>query len=126
MSGSRIVGYGLNSGDLERAVEFYTEVFGFHATKAEAAPFPEWVLQHDEGPEVHLMLVDAHADSEVARGWGRGVLVVEDAAELCRQVRARGLPVLRDALPVAGHPVIVALVEDPDGNRIEVVQYEST
>jgi lactoylglutathione lyase len=51
------------------------------------------------------------------------VIAVDDAAAVCERARAQGLRVKREPSPSrAGTGATIAVIEDPDGNPIEIVQ----
>jgi catechol 2,3-dioxygenase-like lactoylglutathione lyase family enzyme len=109
-------------GDIERSLAFYTQRLGFETEKRTGTVFA--VVSHGD-----LRLLLSAPGSVGARpmpdgrvqgpgGWNRIVLYVDDLASSVRTLAAAGIR-LRSAIEVVpgGRQV---LVEDPDGNPIEL------
>jgi catechol 2,3-dioxygenase-like lactoylglutathione lyase family enzyme len=108
--------------DLERSVAFYTQRLGFETEKRTGTVFA--VVSHGD-----LRLLLSAPGSAGARpmpdgrtqgpgGWNRIVLYVDDLASSVRALEAGGVR-LRNAIEVVPGGKQV-LVEDPDGNPIEL------
>jgi len=110
--------------DVERAVAFYTEHFGFELRSSAAPAFADVV----RGP---LRLLLSGPKSSAGRpmpdgrvpepgGWNRIHLIVDDIAREVARLREAGLTFRHDVVTGPGGQQI--LVEDPAGNPIELFQ----
>ena len=121
----------LRVGDLERAIEFYTEVLGMKLLRRkdyEAGRFTlAFVGYRAESEEAAIELTynwdTDHYD--LGDGFGHIAIEVPDAHAACEQIRERGGRVVREAGPMKHGNTVLAFVEDPDGYRIELIQAES-
>jgi lactoylglutathione lyase len=89
----------LRVGNLQRSIDFYTNVLGMT------------LLRTSENPEYKYTLAFV--------GYGKNP---EDAAEACARVKAQGGNVTREAGPVKGGSTVIAFVTDPDGYKIELIE----
>ena len=110
--------------DVEQAVDFYTQNFGFTLGHNAAPAFAE-VLRG------HLRLLLAGPDSSAGRpmsdgrkpgpgGWNRIHFIVEDIAAEVDRLRSAGLRFRNDIISGPGGQQI--LLDDPSGNPIELFQ----
>jgi lactoylglutathione lyase len=118
----------LRVGDLQRAIDFYTQVLGMQ------------LLRRSENPEYKYSLAfvgyegnPAQAEIELTYNWGTDTyemgtafghlaLGVPDVAAACEKIRASGGNITREAGPVKGGTTVIAFVTDPDGYKIELIQ----
>jgi catechol 2,3-dioxygenase-like lactoylglutathione lyase family enzyme len=112
-------------GDVDRAVAFYTGVLGF-VLEQQMGPAFARVVRGDltlwlAGPTSSAArpMPDGRAP-EAGRGWGRFVLEVEDLDATVASVRAAGAGFRNDIVSGPGGRQI--LVDDPDGNPIELFE----
>jgi len=125
---THIAGFGINVDDLDRSVEFYTQVLGLQEkTKIDLGDLHE-VLVGGDGDAARILLVK-HADRadapEPGSGFEKIVLATGDVDALHEQVVANGGTSVEDPHGVAEHNVRVAMVRDPDGYLLELVQYQA-
>jgi lactoylglutathione lyase len=121
----RLSGFGINVDDLDRSVEFYTQVLGLQEkTKIDLGELHE-VLVGGEDDRTAILLVK-HADRTDVPTPGTGfekiVLVANDIDALYQRVgRSGGTPV-QEPWTLARLGMKVALVRDPDGYLIELIE----
>jgi catechol 2,3-dioxygenase-like lactoylglutathione lyase family enzyme len=115
----------LSISDLDRSVSFYTKGLGLTApTRLDNPASVEVPLLFPAGGP-SLLLIKAKGPGPAAGGpprIGRVVINVADIAALQARLEAAGYHL---AEPITENPtrhVSVALVEDPDGNELELVQ----
>jgi lactoylglutathione lyase len=115
-------------GNLERAIDFYTNVLGMRVLRTTDRPEQKYTLAFvgygDEREHAVLELtynygVDRY---DVGTGYGHVAIEVDDAAAMCDSVRAKGGTVTREAGPVKGGTTVIAFVQDPDGYKIELIE----
>ena len=121
----------LRVGDLERSLDFYTNVLGMQLLRRTDRPEQRYTLAFvgygDERTNAVLELtynygVDRY---DVGTGYGHVASEVEDAARACDAVRAKGGTVTREAGPVKGGTTVIAFVQDPDGYKIELIEHKA-
>ncbi len=123
-----ISGFGINVDDLDRSVDFYTRVLGLEERmKIDIGELHE-VLVAGDGDAVSILLVK-HADRlgtpEPGTGFEKIVLVTGDVDAMHGQVIANGGSSEREPRDMAEHGIRVALVRDPDGYLLELIQRQS-
>ena len=126
---SRLVPVALWTRDLERARAFYERWFGARAgaryRSANRAGFESYFLTFPDGEgRLELMQLPslAAAAPAPAAGWAHIALAVgsrEAVDALTARMREAGVPVLSGPR-VTGDGYYESVVEDPDGNHVEV------
>ena len=124
----RILHTMLRVGDLDRSIDFYTNVLGMRVLRRTDRPDQRYTLAFvgygDEHTNAVLELTYNYGVSsyDVGSGYGHVAIGVPDAAAACAAVRAKGGSVTREAGPVKGGTTVIAFVQDPDGYKIELIQ----
>lgn len=124
----RILHTMLRVGDLERSLEFYTQVLGMKLLRRKDYPDGKFTLAfvgyQDEADGTVLELTHNWDTSEYDLGGGFGHIAIEvdDASVACEETRKRGGKVTREAGPMKHGTTVIAFVEDPDGYKIEFIQ----
>lgn len=115
-------------GDLERSIEFYTQVLGMKLLRRADYPdgrFTNAFVGYDDEARTAVLELTHNWDTrsyDLGTGYGHVAVEVEDARAACDAVRARGGKVTREAGPMKHGTTVIAFVEDPDGYKIEFVQ----
>jgi predicted enzyme related to lactoylglutathione lyase len=121
---TRLAFFKLNVADLESALAFWREAFGFEVTMTFDEPeFREHVLAlpgQDDGP--NLMLVQYKDGRDVTPGPGHGPvgLVCDDIHAAHGRALACNAKKLTDVFEAGG--VQIALLTSPQGHAIELVR----
>ena len=121
----------LRVGDLERSLDFYTNVLGMQLLRRTDRPEQRYTLAFvgygDERTNAVLELTYNHGVDryDLGTGYGHVAIEVEDAARACDAVRAKGGTVTREAGPVKGGTTVIAFVQDPDGYKIELIEHKA-
>ena len=124
----RILHTMLRVGDLERSIDFYTNVLGMRVLRRTDRPDQRYTLAFvgygDERSNAVLELTYNYGVSsyDAGTGYGHVAIAVPDAAAACAAVREKGGNVTREAGPVKGGTTVIAFVQDPDGYKIELIQ----
>jgi lactoylglutathione lyase len=117
----------LRVGDLERSIEFYTNVMGMKLLRRKDYPKGEFTLAFvgygDEEANTVLELtynwgVETY---DMGTAFGHIALEVDDVYEACDRMRAAGGKIIREAGPMNAGTTIIAFLEDPDGYQIELI-----
>lgn len=123
----------LRVGNLQRSIDFYTQVLGMQ------------LLRTSENPEYQYSLAflgfgggnPAQAELELTYNWGTDhydlgtayghiALGVPDAYAACDKIRAAGGQITREPGPVKGGSTVIAFVTDPDGYKIELIERQNS
>jgi lactoylglutathione lyase len=124
----RILHTMLRVGDLEKSLEFYTQVLGMRLLRRKDYPDGKFTLafvgyqDEEEGAVIELTHNWDTPAYELGNGYGHIALEVEDAYTSCEDIKARGGKVTREAGPMKHGQTVIAFVEDPDGYKIELIQ----
>jgi lactoylglutathione lyase len=118
----------LRVGDLDRSIDFYTQVLGMKLLRRREYPDGRFTLAFvgygDESEHAVIELThnwDTKA-YDLGNGFGHIAVVVADAAKACEAVKAKGGKVTREAGPMKHGTTVIAFVEDPDGYKVEFIQ----
>jgi lactoylglutathione lyase len=115
-------------GDLDRSIQFYTEVLGMKLLRKKDYPDGKFTLAFvGYGPESEQAVIElTHnwdtSTYDLGNGFGHIALAVEDAYAACAEIKQRGGKVVREAGPMKHGTTVIAFVEDPDGYKIELIQ----
>jgi len=125
----RILHTMLRVGDLQRSIDFYTQVLGMQLLRRSENPEYKYSLAFlgfDGGnpgqAEIELTYNWGTEQYEMGTAYGHIAIAVPDAHAACEQIKAAGGKVTREAGPVKGGSTIIAFVTDPDGYKIELIQ----
>ena len=118
----------LRVGDLDRAIKFYTEMFGMKELRRWDVPEGKFtnafVGYGDE--DTHCVLEFTYnygvEKYDLGTGYGHIAIGVPDVYATCEQLRKAGAKITREPGPVKHGTTVIAFVEDPDGYKIELVQ----
>lgn len=130
---SRILHTMLRVESIEKSLEFYCGELGMTYFRREDYPTGQFKLcfvgYGSEENESVIKLTENYCDSEYRHGdkFSHIALEVSDIYETCDELKERGLDFVREPGPMThtasnGACDIVAFIEDPDGNRIEIIQ----
>ena len=118
----------LRVGNLQRSIDFYTQVLGMQLLRQSENPEYKYSLAFlgfDGGnpgqAEIELTYNWGVSAYEVGTGFGHLALEVEDVYRACEKIRERGGNIMREAGPMNAGTTIIAFVADPDGYPIELI-----
>jgi lactoylglutathione lyase len=121
----------LRVGNLQRSIDFYTQVLGMKLLRTTDRPEQKYSLafvgygSNPEHAEIELTYNHGVDHYEMGTAYGHIALGVPDAYAACEKIRTNGGNVTREAGPVKGGSTIIAFVTDPDGYKIELIQTDS-
>ena len=124
----RILHTMLRVGNLQRAIDFYTQILGMTLLRKSENPEYKYTLaflgyaSNPEQAEIELTYNWGVEQYEMGTAYGHIALQVENAYEACDRVKELGGKVTREAGPMKHGSTVIAFVEDPDGYKIEFVQ----
>ncbi len=118
----------LRVGNLERSIEFYTDVLGMKLLRQKEYPDGKFTLAFvgygDESDTAVIELThNWDTDSyDLGNGYGHIALGVDDIYATCDELKRRGGKVTREPGPMQHGATVIAFVEDPDGYKIELIE----
>ncbi len=124
----RILHTMIRVGDLQRSIDFYTEVLGMRLLRQKDYPEGRFTLafvgyqEESEGAVIELTHNWDTSSYELGNGFGHIAIEVEDAYAACEKIKSKGGKVVREAGPMKHGSTVIAFVEDPDGYKIELIQ----
>ncbi|MBK2106412.1 lactoylglutathione lyase [Francisella philomiragia] len=113
--------------DLNRSIDFYTNILGMTVQKKMDNPEYKYTLAFlgygDISDHTVLELTYNWGDHEYDHGnaFGHLCMQVDDVYKACEDVKAKGGIVTREAGPVKGGTQVIAFIKDPDGYQIELI-----
>lgn len=123
----RILHTMLRVADLEKSIEFYTNVLGMKELRRNEYPDGKFTLAFlgygDEANNTVLELTYNWGveNYELGTAFGHLAIGVPDVYEACEKMKAMGGKIIRDAGPMNAGKTIIAFLEDPDGYEIELI-----
>ena len=118
----------LRVGNLQRSIDFYTQVLGMTLLRKSDNPEYKYTLafvgygSNPEHAELELTYNWGVEHYDMGNAYGHIALAVPDAKAACERIRAAGGLVTREAGPVKGGSTVIAFVTDPDGYKIELIE----
>ncbi|MEW6293271.1 MAG: lactoylglutathione lyase [Pseudomonadota bacterium] len=117
----------LRTGDLDRAIDFYTRVLGMRLLRRHDYPEGKFTLAFvgygDERENTVIELtynwgVDRY---DLGKGYGHIAIEVDDVYAACAEARRLGATIVREAGPMNAGTTVIAFIADPDGYYIELI-----
>lgn len=121
----------LRVGNLQRSIDFYTQVLGMTLLRTKENPTYKYTLAFvgfgggPEQAEIELTYNWGVESYELGSAFGHIAIAVPDAHAACKTIEAAGGKVTREAGPVKGGSTVIAFVTDPDGYQIELIERAS-
>ncbi|MEI7379469.1 lactoylglutathione lyase [Pectobacterium versatile] len=118
----------LRVGDLQRSIDFYTQILGMRVLRTSENTEYKYTLafvgytEESEGAVIELTYNWGVDSYNLGNAYGHIALGVDDVAATCERIRKAGGNVTREAGPVKGGTTVIAFIEDPDGYKIELIE----
>ena len=118
----------LRVGNLQRSIDFYTNVMGMTLLRQSENPTQNYSLaflgygRNPDHAELELTYNHGVESYDMGTAYGHLAIGVPDAYAACEKIRASGGSVTREAGPVKGGTTVIAFVTDPDGYKVELIQ----
>ena len=119
-------------GNLQRSIDFYTQVLGMSLLRTTERPEQKYDLAflgygtNPEHAEIELTYNYGTDHYDLGTAFGHIAIGVADVAATCATVRekaaALGGAITREPGPVKGGTTVIAFITDPDGYKIELIQ----
>jgi len=117
----------LRVSDLNRSIQFYTEVLGMRLLRRQEYPRGKYTLAFvgygDENDNTVIEFTQNWEVSEYELGdaFGHISIEVDDVYVSAEKIRKQGGKVIREPGPMNAGTTVVAFFEDPDGYQIELI-----
>jgi len=117
----------LRVADLDKSIQFYTEVLGMNLFRRKDYPQGEFTLafvgygEESETAAIELTHNWNTSSYDLGNAYGHIAISVEDVYLACEKIKAAGGEVTREAGPMKHGSTILAFVKDPDGYQIELL-----
>jgi len=115
--------------ELDRSINFYCQIIGMTVLRKADYPDEKFSLVFlgfgNESQHTVLELTFNWGEHEYQHGnaYGHIALAVQDIYRQCKNLVSQGVNVVRQAGPMKSDPnEIIAFIEDPDGNLIELIE----
>lgn len=122
----------LRVGNLQRSIEFYTQVLGMALLRTTRRPEQRYDLAfvgyggNPDQAEIELTYNYGVDRYEPGTGYGHVAVGVPDVAAVCATLRGKisalGGAITREPGPVKGGTTVIAFIADPDGYKIELIE----
>jgi lactoylglutathione lyase len=117
----------LRTGDLQRSIDFYTEILGMQLLRQKDYPDGKFTLAFlGYGSEAENTVIELTYNwgvdtYDMGDAYGHVAIEVDDVYAAADKIKAKGGRILREAGPMNAGTTIIAFVEDPDGYPIELI-----
>ncbi|MEX8520760.1 MAG: lactoylglutathione lyase [Leptothrix sp. (in: b-proteobacteria)] len=128
----RILHTMLRVGNLQRSIDFYTQVLNMTLLRLTRRPEQKYDLaflgygSNPEHTEIELTYNYGVDQYELGSAYGHIAIGLPNVAATCEAVRAKaaafGGAITREAGPVKGGSTVIAFITDPDGYKIELIE----
>lgn len=114
-------------GDLEKSINFYTEILGMKLLRQKDYPDGKFSLAfvgygNEQDNSVIELTYNWDTDNyDLGSGFGHLAIEVDDVYAAAEKIRDQGGKIIREAGPMNAGTTIIAFVEDPDGYQIELL-----
>ncbi len=121
----------LRVSDLNRSIQFYTEVLGMRLLRRQEYPRGQYTLAFvGYGDENDSTVIEFTYNWEVSEyelgdAFGHISIEVDDVYVAAEKIRNQGGKVIREPGPMNAGTTVVAFFEDPDGYQIELIAKKS-
>lgn len=118
----------LRVGDLQRSIQFYTEILGMSLLRQKDYPDGRFTLAFlGYGDEKHNTALELTHNwdtqsYDLGTGFGHLAIEVDDVYQAAEKIRAAGGNIIREPGPMNAGSTLLAFVADPDGYQIELLQ----
>jgi lactoylglutathione lyase len=122
----------LRVGNLQRSIDFYTQVMGMQLLRTTERPEQKYSLAfvgygtNPEHAEIELTYNHGVDSYELGTAYGHIAIGVKNVAATCDAVRDKaaslGGAITREPGAVKGGTTVIAFITDPDGYKIELIE----
>jgi len=123
----RILHTMLRTGDLQRSINFYTDILGMRLLRQKDYPDGKFTLafigygDESDNTVIELTYNWGVESYDMGNAYGHIAIEVDDVFKATERIREKGGRIIREAGPMNAGTTIIAFVEDPDGYPIELI-----
>jgi lactoylglutathione lyase len=124
----RILHTMLRVGDLQRSIDFYTNVLGMKLLRTSDNPEYKYTLaflgygSNPDHAELELTYNYGVDQYDMGSAYGHIAISADDIYKVCDQVRTKSGNITREPGPVKGGSTVIAFITDPDGYKVELIE----
>ncbi|MFE8031720.1 lactoylglutathione lyase [Thiohalocapsa marina] len=113
--------------DLQRSIDFYTQVLGMRLLRQKDYPQGRFTLAFvGYGDESDNTVIEFTHNWDTDRydlgdAYGHIAIEVDDVYQATEAARQKGARILREAGPMNAGTTIISFIEDPDGYPVEMI-----
>lgn len=114
-------------GDMQRSINFYTQVIGMRVLRTLDQPTENYTLTFlGFGEETDTCVLELTynygiSDYDMGNAYGHIAISVDDCSTACANIKSKGGKVILEPKTLPGSDEIIAFVIDPDGYQIELI-----
>lgn len=114
--------------DLDKALDFYTNVLGMKLIRKhdyESGRFTLAFVGYGEEKNNTVLELTHNWDTDdydMGNAFGHIAIAVDDVYEACEKIRQAGGNITREPGPMKHGTTVLAFAEDPDGYKIELLE----
>ncbi len=122
----------LRVGDMQRAIDFYTQAMGMQLLRTTQRPDQHYDLAfvgyggNPDQAEIELTYNYGVTSYDLGSAYGHIAIGVADIHATCDKIRQAGGTITREPGAVKGGATMIAFVQDPDGYKIELIERAET
>lgn len=123
----RILHTMLRVGNLERSIQFYTEVLNMRLLRKKDYPTGRFTLAflgYEDEDRASVLELTYNWDTNsynLGDAFGHIAIGVDDVYRVCEEIRSKGGKIIREPGPMKDGHSVLAFVADPDGYKIELL-----
>lgn len=124
----RILHTMIRVGNLQRSIDFYTQVMGMKLLRTDENTEYKYSLafvgydDENKASVIELTYNWGTTSYDHGNAFGHIAIGVDNISATCETIRKSGGKIIREAGPVKGGTTVIAFVEDPDGYKIELIE----
>jgi lactoylglutathione lyase len=113
--------------DLQKSIDFYTNIFGMTLLRQKDYPDGQFTLaflgygEESENTAIELTYNWDKHHYDLGNAFGHLAIEVDDVYKAVDQIRKQGGEIIREAGPMNAGTTIIAFVRDPNGYEIELL-----
>jgi lactoylglutathione lyase len=122
----------LRVGNMQRAIDFYTQAMGMQLLRTTQRPDQHYDLAfvgfggNPDQAEIELTYNYGVTSYDLGTAYGHIAIGVADIRATCDKIRQAGGNITREPGAVQGGATMIAFVQDPDGYKIELIERAET
>ena len=113
--------------ELQRSIDFYTQVLSMKLLRQKDYPEGEFTLAflgyntEAESTVIELTHNWNTSSYDLGNAFGHIAIEVDNVYQACEKIKQQGGKIIRDAGPMNAGTTVIAFAEDPDGYQIELI-----